>query len=182
MEGIVDYAHDVKTLPRRWKLATAVLSVIVSAVLVFSQSTGGSGGQGGAATTPQFVSPVTTDPCQSSAASKSSVVINVATAVTTQLVAVSGSTVIYVCGFVVTVGSTVLPNTLQFEYGTGGTCGAGTTVLTGALNTAGMLTGAINYGGAGESIFKTAAANALCVVSTVGTGPSIQGVVTYVQQ
>lgn len=130
----------------------------------------------------QTVSPITTDPCQSPAAVKTSVPINITTATTTSLVALSGSTIVYVCGFAVTVGSTVTANTIQFEYGTGGTCGAGTTVLTGVLNTAGVLTGEISYGGAGQTVFKTAAANGLCAVSTVGTGPSIQGLLTFVQQ
>lgn len=122
------------------------------------------------------------DPCQSSSIAKQSAVINITSATTTSLVAISGTTSIYVCGFAVSFGSTVSPDTIQFEYGTGATCGTGTTVLTGALNTSGLLTGSITYGGAGQTIFKTPAGQRLCAVSTVGTGPSIQGVLTFVQQ
>lgn len=129
----------------------------------------------------QTVALTATDPCQSSAIAKQSVVINISTATTTSLVAISGTTSIYVCGFAVTFGSTVTADTIQFEYGTGATCGTGTTVLTGAFNTNGLLTGSMAFGGAGMTLFKTVAAQRLCAVSTVGTGPSIQGVLTFVQ-
>ncbi len=121
------------------------------------------------------------DPCASPNIAKSSVPINITTATTTSLVAVSGSTTVYACGFIATTGSTVAANTIQFEYGTGAAC-TSPTVLTGALNTAGLLTGPITYGGTGETIFKSAASAGICAVTTVGTGPSIQGVLTYVQQ
>jgi hypothetical protein len=123
---------------------------------------------------------VAIDPCQSSAIPKQSAVINISSATTTSLVAISGTTTIYVCGFSVTLASTVAADTIQFEYGTGATCGTGTVLLTGALNTAGFLTGTISYG-PGSTIFKTVAAQRLCAVTTVGTGPSIQGVMTFVQ-
>lgn len=129
----------------------------------------------------QTVALTATDPCQTSAITKQSVVINITTATTTSLVAISGNTQIFVCGFAITFGSTVTADTIQFEYGTGATCGTGTTVLTGAFNTNGLLTGTISYGGS-ATIFKTIAAQRLCAVSTVGTGPSIQGVLTFVQQ
>lgn len=129
----------------------------------------------------QTVALTSTDPCQSSANPKQSVVINIATATTTNLVAISGTTSIYVCGFAVSFGSTISADTIQFEYGTGATCGSGTTVLTGAFNTNGLLTGQMAYGGAGQTVFKTVAAQGLCAVTTVGTGPSIQGVLTFVQ-
>jgi hypothetical protein len=122
------------------------------------------------------------DPCASSSIPKSSAVINITTATTTSLVALSGSTVVYVCGFNVTTGSTTTANTIVFEYGTGGSCATSPVALTGIMNSLGMLTGNISAGNAGSTIFKTAAGNALCALSTVGSTPSIQGFVTYVQQ
>lgn len=116
-----------------------------------------------------------TDPCQNTQVMKSSVVINVSSATTTQLVALSGSTVVYACGFsVVATGTTP---TVQFEYGTGASCGTGTTTLTGAYApTAGS---PLSYSNGG-TIFKTPAGNALCVVT--GGTPNAQGVLTFVQQ
>ena len=80
-----------------------------------------------------------------------------------------------------TLASTVTADTIQFEYGTGAAC-TSPVLLTGAFNTSGLLTGSISYGGGSQTIFKSAASNGICAVTTVGTGPSIQGVITYVQQ
>jgi hypothetical protein len=114
------------------------------------------------------------DPCENPSVTKSSVSVAISTATTTQLVALSAGKVVYACGFTASVGATT---TAQFEYGTGTTCGTGTTVLTGAFAPA---TGAV-LGLSGEgSRFATPAGNALCVLST-GTG-GINGVLTFVQQ
>jgi len=61
----------------------------------------------------------------------SSVAINVSTATTTQLVAISGSAKIYVTSFDVIAGGT---GNITFVYGTGSNCGTGTTSLTGGYN------------------------------------------------
>lgn len=116
-----------------------------------------------------------TDPCQSPWAAKSSVPVAISTATTTQLVALSGTTKVYVCGLNATVGATT---TIGLNYGTGASCGTGTTALTGVLAPA---TGTmINIGGGEATAVSSAAGNALCAVST-GTG-GINGVLTYVQQ
>lgn len=118
----------------------------------------------------------TNDPCMDPNVVKASAVVNIASATTTQIVALASGNFINVCAWALTVAGTA--PSYQFEYGTGASCGTGTTVLTGTfLPTVGSFT-AIN---GDVSLFRTAASNALCIVSA-GTGPSIQGVVTYVQQ
>jgi hypothetical protein len=116
------------------------------------------------------------DPCQDVSALKVSAVVNISTATTTQIVPVSGSTIVYVCGYSLQTVSGTTP-TLYFEYGTGGSC-TGTTALTGTFTGAALQT--FTYG-PGETIMKTPASNGLCIVSA-GTTPNIQGIVTYVQQ
>ncbi len=121
------------------------------------------------------VSPATTDPCQSSAVAKTSAVINITASA--QLVALSGTTTIYVCGVALTAAGT--SPTVQFEYGTGTVCATGLTTLTGTFApTAGSY---LSYGASTGTVFKSAAGNALCA-AVGGTTPSIQGVVTYVRQ
>ncbi len=124
------------------------------------------------------------DPCFGNL--KASVPISVASATTTSLVAVSGVTSVYVCGFSMTIApSATAADTAQFEYGTGATCGTGTTVLTGTYGN-GDLTSAtgvatVNYSGGGSTIFVAPAGNGICIATT-GTAVSVQGVMTYVQQ
>lgn len=122
------------------------------------------------------------DPCQSSGVTRQSVAINIGSATTTQIVALAAGKKISVCGYSVTVlGLITTAGTLQFEYGTGASCGTGTTVLTGAMQ--GVATAGVNIlflpGGSG-TFFSTATSNALCLVTT-GTAPSFQGFVTFVQ-
>lgn len=124
------------------------------------------------------------DPCQNPAVAKSSVSIAISSATTTQLVALSGSTIVYVCGFTASAIAGTNPS-LQFEYGTGSSCGTGTTVLTGAMATGVTVSatapGPIFTDPRGATAFKTAAGNALCAV-TAGTTPNFQGYLTFVQQ
>lgn len=125
----------------------------------------------------------TSDPC--SYAAKSSAAISVTSGTTTSLVAVSGSTVVYVCGISITIApSAVTAATALFEYGTGAAC-TGPTTLTGTYGN-GDLTSTvgvapINYGGGGQTIFKSAASNGICIL-TAGNVVNVQGVITYVQQ
>lgn len=121
------------------------------------------------------------DPCTDASAIKSTVAINISSATTTQLVALSGTTIVYVCGGVAVGGAGTNPS-FELEYGTGSTCGTGTTVLTGAMATGVTVSttapGPIIPIPAGP---KTAAGNALCAV-TGGTSPNFQGYITFVQQ
>lgn len=124
------------------------------------------------------------DPCQDLSAIKQSAPIAISTATTTQLVALSGTTLIYVCSYQAVAGAGTNPS-LQFVYGTGSSCGTGTTSLTGAMATGVTVSatapGPILESSGGNTLFKTIAGNALCV-TTGGTTPNFQGWVSYVQQ
>ena len=114
------------------------------------------------------------DPCQTNGVAKSSAVITAPATSTTQIVALSGNTSIYVCGFH---GSHNAAGALQWEYGTGVACATGTTALTGVetLDT----NDPVSYG-PGSTIFTVPPGNALCAVTSVAG--AFHGVVTYVQQ
>ena len=109
----------------------------------------------------------TGDPCLNPALAKSTVVVNVATATTTQLVTLQAGQTIYVCSFVLDFSGT----NYTFEYGTGTTCGTGTTAMSGGF------TSALEEGG--FTLFHTASGNAMCVVTT-GT-VALAGIVVYLQ-
>ncbi len=142
-------------------------------------------GTGAAGTGSQRVTLSNTDPCMSPDIAKSSAAINITSATTTSLVAVSGSTVVYVCGISFSIApSATTADSILFEYGTGATC-TSPTVLTGTYGSGDLTTAAplviINYGGAGQTIFKSAASAGICALSA-GNVVNIQGVLTYVQQ
>ena len=119
------------------------------------------------------INPVSQDLCFNSA--KTSVSVAISTATTTQLVALATGKIVHVCGFNASFGATT---TAQLEYGTGSSCGTGTTALTGVYAPG---TGVVlNVGNANSTVTKTVVSNALCLVST-GTG-GVNGVLTYVQQ
>lgn len=115
------------------------------------------------------------DPCQSSAFAKQSVPVNISSATTTQLVALSAGLRIYVCGVYASAAGT--SPTMQFEYGTGSTCGTGTTLLTGTIAASTTVPLALETG---LTNFSAPQGNALCAISG-GTGPSFQGLLTFVQ-
>jgi hypothetical protein len=115
------------------------------------------------------------DPCQNPSVTKSSVAISIATATTTQVIALASGKAIYVCGL--TDGSAGTTPSLTVEYGTGSACGTGTTVLTGVEPfTSGS---SITMGYGGSTAMTVPSGNALCLV-TVGTNHG--GVLSYVQQ
>src|SRR5229473_526950 len=125
------------------------------------------------------------DPCASG--TRLSAPINVTTPATTSLVAVSGTTAVYICGFAITVApSATTADTALFEYGTGAAC-TGPVVLTGtfgngevpAVNTTAPVS--VTYGGGLNTVFKSAASNGICIL-TAGNVVNVQGVLTYVQQ
>jgi hypothetical protein len=104
----------------------------------------------------------------------SSVAINVSTATTTQLVALSGSTVIYVTSYDVIAGGT---GNITFVYGTGVNCGTGTTSLTGPYNLTAQA--GISKGSGIGTILKVPSGNALCV--TTSAAVQMSGSVSYQQ-
>ncbi len=104
----------------------------------------------------------------------SSVAINVSTATTTQLVAISGSTKIYVTSFDVVAGGT---GNITFVYGTGSSCGTGTTSLTGAYNLTAQ--SGIAKGSGVAAVLVTPAGQALCV--TTSAAVQMSGSISYQQ-
>jgi len=129
--------------------------------------------------------PGTSDPCQNPGVLKSNVAINISSATTTALVAVSGATAVYVCGFSLTISQVATTaNTIAFEQGTGAACAGTPTALTGLYGAGGVTAAApivISQSGPG-TIFKTAASNGLCALTAIGASGSFQGVLTFVQQ
>lgn len=103
-----------------------------------------------------------------------SAAINVSTATTTQLVALSGSTKIYVTSYDVIAGGT---GNITFVYGTGSSCGTGTTSLTGAYNLTAQA-GIAKGSGLGP-VLVVPAGNALCV--TTSAAVQMSGSVAYTQ-
>ena len=120
------------------------------------------------------VASAATDPCQSNGVAKSSVALNVTASA--EIIAASGATAIYACGWSATIGGTT--PTYKFHYGTGSVCATGTTDLTGVFA---PTVGSFSAYNPGMTAFKTTASQALCV-TTGGTSPSVQGVLTYIQK
>jgi hypothetical protein len=124
------------------------------------------------------------DPCQDLSAIKTSVPISAAGVGTTQLVALSGTTAVYVCSYQAAANAGTNPS-FQLEYGTGSSCGTGTTALTGAMSTGVTVSttapGPIFESSPGNSILKAPAGNALCMV-VAGTSAVFNGWLSYVQQ
>jgi hypothetical protein len=133
---------------------------------------------------------VNTDPC----GSWGTVKVNwapvaraqITTATTTLLIPAVAGKADFVCGYQTTVSSATTPSTIQFEYGTQTTnpCDTGTTTITPILNagTVGVLTFQQVVGFAETTIMSTPASQQFCLVSTVGTTPSIGIWGTMVQQ
>lgn len=107
-----------------------------------------------------------------------SVAVNITSATTTALVALTAGQTIYVCGASLHLVGNATAVTATFEYGTGAACST-PTVLTGPYTgaTASTQTTAVNIGANVGYAFKTAASNALCIVS-LGTA-GLNGVVTF---
>lgn len=103
-----------------------------------------------------------------------SVAISVSTATTTQLVALASSKKIYVTAFDIVVAAA---DNITLEYGTGSSCGTGTTTLTGAWNFA--ANGGISKGGGLGPVYVVPASNALCMVTSAAVQAS--GSVSYTQ-
>jgi hypothetical protein len=128
--------------------------------------------------------PSSNDPC--SYAKKNSVAIAVSTATTTALVAVSGSTTVYVCGFDFSIAaSATTATTAQLEYGTGAACVTTHTALTGTYGSGDAAVSTtptvISRGDGSATVLAGIASNGICIV-TAGTTNLVEGSLTYVQQ
>lgn len=104
----------------------------------------------------------------------SSVAINVSTAATVQLVALSAGKRIYVTSYDVIAAGT---GNVTFVYGTGSNCGTGTTPLTGAYNLTAQA--GIAKGNGYGSVLVVPAGNALCVTNSAAV--QMSGSVAYAQ-
>src|SRR3990167_2260126 len=104
-----------------------------------------------------------------------SVVISTATSGNVELVAISGTTVVFVCGFNVIAGGTV---GVQFISGTGSACATGETNKTGVYPL--VVNSGIAVGNGGAMQFKGAAGEAVCV--ELSAAVHIDGLLTYVQR
>lgn len=93
----------------------------------------------------------------------SSIRINIASATTTQLVALTSGKSIYITNFNVIAGGT---GNITLEYGTGSSCATGTTTLTGAYPLIAQA-GISNGVGLGP-VLIVPASNALCAVTSAG--------------
>lgn len=100
--------------------------------------------------------------------------INVSTATTTQIVALSSTKKIYVTSYDVVAAGT---GNITFVYGTGTNCATGTTSLTGAYNLTAQ-SGIAKGSGIGP-VLVIPASNALCV--TTSAGVQMSGSVAYTQ-
>jgi len=123
------------------------------------------------------ITPPPVDPCASAAIDKQSFSVAISSATTTVVQAGATGKRVYVCAFTIVYTSGTTP-TVQFEVGTGGTCGT-PTVKTGAMAivaTAGQ--GLIV--GAGHTLFSGTAGQDVCIVSA-GTTPTVNCWVTFVQ-
>lgn len=104
---------------------------------------------------------------------KQSVPISVSSATTTSLVAPVTGTSIYICGFYIS----SVGGTSTLEYGTGATCGTGTTTLTGAFAAATT----VSLYPATSELLNVPTSNRLCLLSGTSTSATV-GMLTYVQK
>jgi hypothetical protein len=110
------------------------------------------------------------DPCQHTGSAHRSISIGTAASSLELVPAVAGQ-VIFVCQYS---WSNSSAGSASLAYGTGTNCGTGTTFVTG------YYVGNVSVGWGGV-IAQTPIANALCVAAG-GTTPSVNGVLTYVQE
>jgi hypothetical protein len=100
-------------------------------------------------------------------------------AATTQIVALSGTTKIYVCSAVIS-NNNATPTTLKFVEGTGSNCGTGTADLSALMNIGATSTSPISlqYGASG-ALSTATAGDALCLTSSAAS--SLEITITYQQ-
>lgn len=171
-------------MSKQGKIVTALSVLVVSSLLLltaFKPQIGNVSPASSSMTVSNW--PTIADPCQSMSVAKSSVPIAISSATTAQLVAPSGSTVVYVCGYQVSMSATLAANTIKFTTGTGATCGGSSVDETGVMSSGVLTTGATTLNtGWDATVFSSASGSGVCAVTTVGTGPSINGIMSFVQQ
>lgn len=118
----------------------------------------------------------TSDPCDTGSLAKVNAVIFAAAVATTQQVAAVTGSKIYVCGYQMSQIATA--GTVQWVYGTGASCGTGTTNISGAMGV--TASQPFTYGSGSAVVIQVPTSNALCLVTT-GAGGTVSGVLTYIQ-
>lgn len=101
-----------------------------------------------------------------------SVAVSMATATTTQMVALTAAQRVLVCGFAFSGGGTT---TAKFVRGTGANCATGQADVTAPFEFADNVS--VSYGGGAGTIFRLPTGEALCV--TNGAAVQLSGVITY---
>ncbi|HYE86254.1 MAG TPA: hypothetical protein VEA16_07855 [Vicinamibacterales bacterium] len=102
----------------------------------------------------------------------SSVVVSMATATTTEMVALTADQRVHVCGFVLSgAGAT----TAKFVRGTGTNCGTGTADVTAPFELGDNTN--VSYGNGVGTVFRLPISQALCVTNSAAV--QISGVITY---
>ena len=122
-----------------------------------------SAGTATSATLPVYVQGST---AQAAIQADKSAFLNDANATATQIVALSGSTKIYVSSYSIVAAAA---ENVKFQYGTGSNCGTGTTDITSLM--ALSANGGIARGNGTGNLFIVPAGNALCVTAST-TGPT----------
>lgn len=115
------------------------------------------------------------NPCADPLATLQSVALNASTTSAVQLIALSGTTKIYVCGITVLGGGTT--PTFSLVYGTGTNCATGQAAVITAIAIPTAAPAQVFHSPVGV----TPAAQALCTL-LAGTSPTAKGVLSYVQQ
>lgn len=116
--------------------------------------------------------------CADPSVPKQSAVINIGAAATTVIVPSATSTDIHVCSFFGSLAGTTPSITFKFGTKVSTDCDTGATAISGViLPTSGSFLSA----GYGDDIMTTPKGTMLCG-TTVGTGSSFQGTLTYVQR
>lgn len=117
-------------------------------------------------------------PCGDPGVPKQSAVINIGAAATTVIVPAVTSARVYVCAFVGSLAGTTPSITLKYGTKVTNDCDTGAVSLTGTiLPTSGVMISA----GWGDDILVTPPSQQVCG-TTVGSGSSFQGIMTYVQK
>jgi hypothetical protein len=107
-----------------------------------------------------------------------SATLQMTTATTTQIVALTSAQTIRVCGFTLTGSTTATATTAKFVSGTGTNCATGQANVTNPYQLAASSTfPGMAYGGALGMIFNAGSANALCITSSAAG--TITVLVTY---
>ncbi len=112
--------------------------------------------------------------CTQSVQASNSVPINISTSTTTQLIALQTNQTLYITSWDVMAGGT---GNFTLEYGTGSSCGTGTTVLTGAYPL--IAQAGISKGNGLGPVLIVPPGNALCALTDANVQYS--GSVSYVQ-